>query len=197
MKPIYALLAEGKPGVESFLLVASLYLNEPDRPFVEKIQFSLNGLMDREADSSAALLRDYHDLFVVPVSGRYLPPYESAQRDGRLWGGLTHKVNQLYEETGFDICKYPASSLWLSKPIPDHIGFELSFFAALLNSCLAAPAQQRELLEDTLVYFWDQHLVKWVPSYGNLVTEKANTELYRLLGEMTKVLMNPVDCLGI
>lgn len=172
------------PAAPCFDLLAALYLREPDDAMLAALATALPDGEAVDPSDSGALRQEYYDLFVVPVSGRYLPPYESAQRDNRLWGPLTHRVTELYTVTGFDPTALTVSPVWRAQRIPDHIGYELAFFSALLHS-RSSRASDAEAADQLIDYFWEQHLLSWVPAYGRQLLERARTPLYRRLGALT------------
>ncbi|MFW5692348.1 MAG: TorD/DmsD family molecular chaperone [Chloroflexota bacterium] len=158
--------------------LAWLYLNQPDDSLIHTLNDAFPELRLREGDLDA-VRQDYNDLFCVPVSGRYLPPFESAQRAQRLWGPITHHVTDWYLHTGFNPAELHTSAIWQMQIAPDHIGYELAFYGALLaaDSPLAAD-------------FYQTHLFTWVPNYARQLIEKAATPVYRLLGELTLQALN-------
>jgi TorA maturation chaperone TorD len=179
--------------------VASLYLRSPDVEVVEACMAAapafgellkdetLSRLMLQVRETDMKSLReDYYDLFIVPVSGRYLPPYESAQREGRLWGTLTHKADALYRATGFDFRELKVDPHWLALGIPDHIGFEMAFVSALLCSQVEGPPEETGSLAETTDYFVQHHLGHWAAEYGHKVARQAKTALYQGLGLLTE-----------
>ncbi|MEJ2707461.1 MAG: molecular chaperone TorD family protein [Anaerolineales bacterium] len=177
-----------------FRVVASLYLQEPsielERP-IKQYLAPYNRLANNllRNDNLEILRQEYADLFFVPVSGRYLPPFESVQRKKRLWGPVTHKVAEIYQACHFKLQEVPASPLWQAQFVPDHIGYELAFVEALLQSRKAAPSSEacREL-DETVQQFWRRHLSPWITSYGRELANKAQTGLYRYLGLLTEAL---------
>ena len=179
--------------------VASLYLRPPDIDVVEACMAAapvfgellkdetLSRLMLQVGETDIESLRgDYYDLFFVPVSGRYLPPYESVQREECLWGTLTHKVDAIYRATGFDFRELEVDSHWLAQGIPDHIGFEMAFVSALLCSQVEGPPEETGSLAETTDYFVQHHLGHWAADYGRKVARQAKTVLYQGLGLLTE-----------
>jgi len=179
--------------------VASLYLRSPDTEVVEACMAAapvfgellkneeLSRLMLQVGGTDIESLRgDYHDLFFVPVSGHYLPPYESAQREGRLQGTHTHEVDAIYGATGFDFRELTVDPHWLAQGIPDHIGFEMAFVSALLCSQVEGSSEESASLAETTEYFVQQHLGLWAADYGHKMAQQAETPLYQGLGLLTE-----------
>ena len=171
-------------------VLAALYLHEPSPemireyneyivPFVEQQMAGfLKPVDETEID---ALKQDYHALFLVPVSGRYLSPFESAQRSHRLWGPMTHEVALIYTQTGFDINALVTDEIWRAVAMPDHIGYELAFTCLLLRHM---PSEEASL-KDTYRYFIQQHVLSWIPEYGERLQTLASTRFYKDVGKMT------------
>lgn len=151
-------------------IAAALYLQEPD-------------------EGSDQERQEYFDLFFVPVSGRYLPPFESAQREQRLWGSNTYHAAAIYQAVGFTLASLSFSPHWGTILAPDHIGVELAFASSLLRQCEQAGKAQRKDLERLLKHFAQQHLLSWQDEYGRSVAEKAKTDRYVSLGHLTQGIM--------
>ncbi len=141
-------------------------------------------LMEAEQQPISELWEDYNALFIVPVSGRYLPPYESAQRHGRL-GKHTQAVAGFYQAAGFDLEQLAVDSYWTRLAIPDHVGFELAFMSALLENSERAGGDEAAVFLSMRDFFWTEHISKWVPDYGHLLACHAQTPLYQALGQLT------------
>lgn len=177
-----------------FRVAATLYLQEPDIELERILKQYLThqtGLPDDliPVEGLEALRQEYFDLFFVPVSGRYLPPFESVQREKRLGGPLTRKVAEVYQACSFCPKNVKASPLWQAQFMPDHLGYELAFVDALQKSREKAtsPAAYQEL-DETLRQFWQRHPSRWAADYGRKLAGKAQTGLYRYLGLLTEVL---------
>jgi TorA maturation chaperone TorD len=177
-----------------FRVAATLYLQEPS---IELARI-LNEYLPQQTgipsdlipgDSLETLRQEYFDLFCVPVSGRYLPPFESVQREKRLWGPLTQKVAELYRACNFALLNMQTSPLWQAQFMPDHIGYELAFVEAMLKSRQADPSPAlRQELDNTLRHFWRRHPSCWVAAYGHKLADNAQTGIYRFLGLLTEAI---------
>ncbi|MFW5692529.1 MAG: TorD/DmsD family molecular chaperone [Chloroflexota bacterium] len=106
-----------------------------------------------------------------------MPPFESAHRDKRLWSAITHEIAGWYVRYGFNPYTLQTDAIWQSRTIPDHIGYELAFYTALLSS---------DSTEGDCSDFYAQHIAVWMPSYADQLIQKARTSFYRTLGEMTR-----------
>lgn len=174
-------------GLDSEILdgLAVLYLREPLPALLEAAVSLFPELGSPGETSPEAALRDYHDLFFVPVSGRYLAPFESVQREGRLGGPLTHGVASIYRLTEFDPRALDVSPHWLYQDLPDHIGFELAFISALLRNTQELSDAEAEPFIYTARYFWHHHLSRWGHAFGERLADRAATPFYRGLGRLT------------
>lgn len=147
-------------------------------PTTETLEI-LGAASGRELNAGAAR-QDFYDVFCVPQSGRYVPPYvhvlRRAQRQGEYWrfppprhdGG--DEFLPWYRMAGFDPQQLDVDPL-LQGPIRplDHIGFILAYLAALAAAWGNDPAA-REVAES----FAAEFLGRW-----------AEAELYvNLLGQV-------------
>ncbi len=180
-------------------VLASLYLNQPDAELVAAFGAVAGALAQSAgltdialpiAEDVAALQADYNALFFVPVSGRYLPPYESAQRARRLWGPITHQVADFYASVGFDPARLRMDEHWQRLDAPDHIGVELACLSALWQTRAAAPAPE---ITGAIDFFTREHIRRWLPAYGDQLAQNAETSLYRLLGRLTRAFVENED----
>ena len=168
-----------------------MYLHRPDETLAAAFADAVGALQEGlgltsdfspEAASLPDLQADYDALFFVPVSGRYLPPYESAQRARRLWGPITHQVADFYASVGFEPASLRMDEHWRRLDAPDQAGVELACLSALLQTTVTAPDPA---VENALQYLIRQHISRWLPDFGHQITENADTSHYRLLGELT------------
>ncbi len=172
-----------------FDILSSLYLHRPTEEMVEAFNtiaategFGIDIEIPPAQETIAELIADYDELFLVPVSGRYLPPFESAQRAQRLWGPLTHQMANLYRKTGFEPNALNIDEMWQSLNAPDHIGIELAFCSALFSTYAENPSTATETLIHTVM---QQHITRWIPGFGEKLRQHAQTSLYRSLGMLT------------
>lgn len=180
-------------------ILASVYLHSPDEALVAAFREVVPVLVaeldtqDRSLDATEtleALTQDYNELFFVPVSGRYLAPFESAQRARRLWGPLTHQVAEFYESIGFDDAALSVGEHWEYLDMPDHAGIELACLSALLQAHQAA--QSDVAVGQAIHFFIHQHLSRWLPDFGQKVAQNAETDFYQALGHFTTALIQNV-----
>lgn len=135
-------------------LLAGIFLKEPSLEQFEILKKWASSLEDeswleellREIEEKDPgldeLVQTYYDLFFVPVSGRFVPPFEAAIRGaqrqegkktkfGGFRGNSTLQVMQIYKQIGFEPEKMNIFQPLKEMNIPDHIGFELSALAYL------------------------------------------------------------------
>ncbi|MCE4612116.1 MAG: molecular chaperone TorD family protein [Desulfurococcales archaeon] len=101
----------------------------------------------------------------------YIHPYESVFRDpsGLLCTDLSVSVKRYYQKAGYepDLASTGVRCF-------DHIGLELEFMARLIE----------EGDVGLQVRFMEDHLGRWAPVLGIVVSETASTGFYRTVGEM-------------
>ncbi|MEE9250669.1 MAG: molecular chaperone TorD family protein [Alphaproteobacteria bacterium] len=137
----------------------------------------LDGAADALADDLAV---EYTRLFVGP--GKHIPPYESVQREGTLWGGTTRDVAAFVERCGF---AYDPGY----RGLPDHISVELEFMHELTRREAAAwtrgdEAEARRCLRIEREFLHD-HLVRWAPEFSDKVVAETRTPFYKELAALT------------
>ena len=165
-------------------VAAALYLKTPSAELLSDLNELFEGTENLGADPLSALVDEYHELFFNPAAERFHAPFESFQRDGRYWGEQAVAVDKLYRQSGFDPALLQSESHWQSQRMPDQIGFELAFFAALLRNA-ESQAEARDDLLATAWGFHQAHIAPWFNAYGVGLIAKGRTTLYRLLGRLT------------
>lgn len=133
------------------------------------------------------LKQEYYDLFFVPVSGRYIPPYESAIRGavrlkkgkmkyGSHWGIPAQQLSDLYENTGFNPKALDIFEPLKETQLPDHLGLELSFMAYLcrLEDKFINKGEEIRGLRNLQKSILKDHLLEWLPQF---TTELLNVEV--------------------
>ncbi len=133
-------------------------------------------------EDTEPLRLDYSRLFVGPFEVLAVP-YESVYLDDdeRLMTESTVDVARRYEEDGLEI--------GVSGP-PDHITAELEFMYYL--SVQEAHARRENDKERSDIYrkrqrtFLRDHLSRWIEAFAEKVEEHAETDLYTMLGKVTR-----------
>lgn len=119
---------------------------------------------------------DYTRMFVGPFE-LPTPPWESTyvRKDRLIFQGTTMNVRKYYDKYGIIVSDYNIEA-------DDHIGLELDFIYHLNELCvkIAESAEHQEissleqLLQDQQKFIND-HLLKFVPEFSQLVETNANT----------------------
>lgn len=185
--------------IYSFL--ANIFLQEPVADHLLTLQQTLKSILTESGEKNLSLAVDidevhhmnmenlrqeYYDCFFVPMSGKYVPPYESALRSykpgkkkpyGFLNGPEAAHVASCYAAVGFVPSKLDMFSPWKEIQFPDHIGFELAFMATLCDAEIRAfktmGAEGSESWERLQVSFLKEHLHKWLGNFAYALHELA------------------------
>lgn len=128
---------------------------------------------------------DYTRMFVGPFE-LPTPPWESTyvRKDRLIFQGTTMNVRSFYDKYGIIVSDYNIEA-------DDHIGLELDFIYHLNELCvkIAESDEQQEirnlkqLLRDQQKFIND-HLLKFVPEFSQLVETNANTLFFVGLAKM-------------
>ena len=172
---------------KGYEFLAGIFLKEPN---VEVFQILKDWAASIEEDAELGVLlnrieekdptlegltQEYYDLFFVPVSGRFVPPFEAAIRGafreegkktkfGSFWGSETAQISEIYKQIGFHPEELEIFEPLKQMNMPDHIGFELSFMAYLcqVEENLNKNGQSSESVLNLEKIFLDQHLNSWL-----------------------------------
>ena len=163
-----------------FDVAASLLLR---RPSPERLQAAADffGFVFGPEEPELALT-DWNEIFFVPASGRYQPPFESAFREKRLAGKAAVLALACYEQAGFDPLALELDPLWRARPAPDNLGLELAFVSALLRQSAARPESPG--LAAAARHFHTARLAPWAGEYGKKLTRSALSLTFRELGNL-------------
>jgi TorA maturation chaperone TorD len=115
---------------------------------------------------------DYQESFVLPVPGRYVPPYASVYLDeGTLWGDSTFKIVRLYGTEGLSWQRAGSQQAGgaVSVTAPDHVGIEFAFLALATSRPRRGPAEAKR--QERLTWFLGQHLSRWLPAYRDALVD--------------------------
>jgi TorA maturation chaperone TorD len=154
----------------------------------------LSALADDSAEAATTLAVEYAWLFSGPQG--HLPPFESLYRKGQpreLWSKSTQKVRRRLKALGLE----PK----LKGKVPDHIGVELDLMAHLVaveaNLVERGDTDGAARCREAQRTFLDEHLRVWVPTYAELVAERARLPLYReVMRCLVALLENDRELLG-
>lgn len=138
------------------------------------------------SDERVAADEDFQGCLVVPLPGRYLPPYASAWTDGadELWSPVTMSVARCYSQAGLDWQRpaHASDRPWVRAP--DHLGIECAFVAELTAALAqrraggpdpSGPADPGELAASFIV----DHMRTWVPAYAAQLGDHARSRYWR------------------
>lgn len=146
-----------------------------------------------KSTSMVNLKNEFNQLFVVPIKGSYVPPYESCFRErkgsdmGKLLGETTRDVVKFYFEAG---CKLRDIEGIFA---PDHIGVELAFVAKLYANELQFleenDLEQAKKIKNLRKSFLQKHLSKWIEDFSKAVSVKSSAFFYKHLSALTTYLV--------
>jgi TorA maturation chaperone TorD len=192
-----------------FGLAAALYLREPAveqaRDCLAVGQALARHLPDESfvhlltrvsIEDIAEVKQEFFDLFFVPVSGCYCPPF------GKI-AGPGHSTNnggvaRVFQETGFIPAVLPGLPSYLrSLGRPDYIGFELAFLANIWGTAAVSPDNtEAKGLHETGLFFHENCLAPWAADFGRKVAETAQSNYFRACGHLTLFLIDTFEAGG-
>lgn len=186
----------------NYTFLASIFLKEPSisqfpqyyealRDLVKDAEISQDevraGIPEGNDAFIERLRQDYYDCFFVPMSGRYVPPYESALLNysagerkpfGTLNSTETSHVAAYYNAVGFKPQLLHVFEPLKEIQLPDHIGFELAFMAMLCAAEQTAWNKDRpvEALKWQVfeLHFLREHLSQWVNNFAGALQDIAH-----------------------
>lgn len=134
----------------------------------------------RDADPEH-LRQEFTRLFMgVSRSRSPRPPYESLYRDGQLYSSITSEVQRGYLAAGLDVADENGNEL------PDHLGVELQFLAALCEYAAGEDAPLApERARDAQEWFLDEHLLTWIEGFRGRVLAADPPGFYRAVLDLT------------
>lgn len=177
---------------ENYSFLASLFLLEPREEKIDEIEQLLNLILNKKdvvteyskQNEVKNITQEFYDLFFIPVSGKYVPPFESALRNyrpmekkpyGQLYGIDALHVQSCYDAVGFDPWKLKMFGPLKQIRFPDHIGYELAFMAVLCASEHRSRGN-KEIVDQWqgLQYeFLADHLGKWIENFSAAVANNT------------------------
>lgn len=179
-------LQEIEARLHGYSFLASLFLTEPDHKTISEVQTQLKELLPEGEhlnvvkmtnDDVDDLRQLFYDLFFVPSSGVYVPPFESALKNyqpnkkksyGNLFAKEATHVQSCYEAVGFVPWEMNIFQPIKDVRFPDHIGFELAFMALLCANEMESYGDEKISSQwETLQYqFLSDHLGKWITNFS-------------------------------
>jgi len=184
--------------MQIYTALAEIFLQLPILENIKDQASLINALLNEDENEAVvdnygaieAIKQEYYDLFFVPMSGLYIPPYESALLEynvakkrpyGQLFGSAARHVQACYEDVGFNYQELNIFEPLKDITFPDHIGFELAFMGLL---CLAEKSALEKEEEAGLTeakgwvelqsQFLDEHLSKWVSNLAKAIKNNSN-----------------------
>ncbi|MFB6468654.1 molecular chaperone [Cytobacillus sp. Hz8] len=132
------------------------------------------------------MIEDFNELFCIP-GPKYIYPFESCYRErlvddsiGKIYGCTTLEVSQIYKVLSIRFNK---------KEIPDHLGIELLFMSELCY-LEGANSENNQKVDAQKLFEWQKgflndHLFKWGFEVLKNMEEKAETDFYRSIAQMS------------
>lgn len=199
-------IAKGRS--KSYSWLASFYLFEPthellktllepnllkafalifNEHYAKKAFLTLSSIANKNIE---AIKDEFYSLYVVPLRGIYVPPYESCFREkngkefGNLWGKTTEDVLKFYHKVGFEVF-YPRYVF-----APDHIGLELTFMSELcskeakeLKNGNISKAKEMKRIQ---LIFLRNHVLNWILDYASKIENSQRSKFYKQVAFLTK-----------
>ncbi len=189
---------------DCYALITNLLLKQPEKGRFPGLARELCSLLEALGESSGGLTalmsregfvketeQEYYDVFFVPKSGHYVPPYASSLMSytplkkkpfGLLDPGVSARVKGYYDRCGFDPQKLDIFSPWRQAGAADHVGF---CFALMANLC---DAQHREKEPEAAenwralqARFLREELLPCLPNFETALAQ-ADAPFYSALG---------------
>ncbi len=148
----------------------------------------IDGLMQKpEAELLEDLAVEYTRLFLGP--GKHVSSHESVhhQREdgqwGKLWGASTVEVKKFIEATGLSYTDD-------YKGMPDHISVEFEFMQQLIlaeeQAWMDEDAGKAASCRKVEKKFIEEHLIRWVPAFCEMVIQEAELPFYQAVAALTR-----------
>ena len=148
----------------------------------------IDGLMQKpEAELLEDLAVEYTRLFLGP--GKHISPHESVhhQREdgqwGKLWGKSTVEVKKFIEATGLSYTDD-------YKGMPDHISVVFEFMQQLIlaeeQAWMDEDAGKAASCRKVEKKFIEEHLIRWVPAFCEMVIQEAELPFYQAVAALTR-----------
>lgn len=166
--------------VEQLLAASCLILGSQGEQIMGEILDLINTADADREDALRGLRAEYTRLFMGPMTPA-CPPYESVfdkERPEESWGIMagpaTDAMAKALADEGLKITLEFAE-------LPDHVAIELEYMYYLLSRAYFGKENVEKYLEKANA-FLTEHLVKWLPEFGVLVSQKSNHLFYQKLG---------------
>lgn len=166
--------------VEQLLAASCLLLGSQGEQIMGEILDLVNTADADREDALRELKAEYTRLFMGPMTPA-CPPYESVfdkERPEESWGTMagpaTDAMARALADEGLKMTLEFAE-------LPDHVAIELEYMYYLLSQAYYGKENTEKYLEKADV-FLAEHLAKWLPEFGVLVSKKSNHLFYQKIG---------------
>jgi TorA maturation chaperone TorD len=198
-------LARGRSRI--YRLLAEIFSHPPARALIEKmmkdflplfyqsvgedysgLKADLRNLM-KITDCDKVFEEEFCALFQVPTK-RYVTPYESVYKEGKIAGSALLSVKKFYVTEGVAIDKL--------KDLPDYIGLEFDFMHFIIEREVLA----WEITDKTPVIhllevekkFLENHILTWFPRLSKNIKKQAQISFFPEIAKVTsKFLLQDLD----
>jgi TorA maturation chaperone TorD len=184
-------VAPDYPG--TLILLGSMYLSSPAKETIERwiaaagdptmaaapLRDALQALDTGNVQAVEDLQTEFTRLLVGPAK-LPSPPWESVytSEHRQMMQEAHGAVKALHAEAGMNIDD--------SRVMPDHIGAELLFLAALLDRLGDENDEQRQRTLDIADRLLDEHLNRWVGPFTNDLEKASRFPIYKALAGSTR-----------
>jgi TorA maturation chaperone TorD len=193
--------AEARHRSDIYGLLASVYRQEVTSDLIQQIKDTqfLGVLSDLGTEGLDIFLQkpenelledlavEYTRLFLGP--GKHISSHESVhhQREdgqwGKLWGASTVEVKKFIEATGLSYTDD-------YKGMPDHISVEFEFMQQLIlaeeQAWMDEDAGKAASCRKVEKKFIEEHLIRWVPAFCEMVIQEAELPFYQAVAALTR-----------
>lgn len=193
------LILDARKRGDCYALIASFLLTEPHADTLGDMIGGLETLLDAMGEtyhpigiglSAKALAKQcaqtFYDVFFVPKSGRYVPPYASSLLDydparkqafGLLSARTAAQVQAYYDRVGFDPHALAVFAPWRQVGAADNIGFEFAFLANLCQQQAREEGEAAKEYERLEARFLKEQLLPCLPNFTRALS-RTDAALY-------------------
>ncbi|MGI6696298.1 MAG: TorD/DmsD family molecular chaperone [Christensenellales bacterium] len=187
-----------------YALIANLLLKRPEAKgfpvLAEELAVLLSAFGESREGLDSLMARhefvknteqEYYDVFFVPKSGHYVPPYVSSLMSytpgkkkpfGLLDPVQSSRIQAIYDSFGFNPHNLEIFSPWRQVGAADHIGF---CFALMANLCEAENLEKNSEIAETWrtsqTRFLKEELLPCLPNF-EMALSQAKAPFYSTLG---------------
>lgn len=208
---MFTMAEEAINRAKGYEVLAEVFLKEPSPELIKGIQMWTEAAAAEELNLLKDILKnvhtydpklenltqEYYDLFFVPVSGRFIPPFEStirgAKREkgkkikyGAHWGTQAYRLADLYEKLGFNPGALAIFAPLKETKIPDHLGLELLFMAYLcrLEDRRTKAGQDITTVRQLQKTMINDHLLGWLPQFTEELVKLEVSGFYSYFAQL-------------